>query len=196
MGSGATNYQYRKVLNRENADTMKVIYDIPKAKYVPGCCQKICTFSCCECSCCKCSCCPSCTLDCGKVGENARMAARESNYTWVMENRMELNRAYAVPKEQLFDLLCCRYQVLDSTQVRHFDHDMFDYITVKKTKGCWLWCCGTPGDIIVFKTACCLCPTARYCGVEKGRICVNTGDGNDVAQMIKTARDNARAKMG
>ncbi|CAM9680768.1 unnamed protein product [Ectocarpus sp. 6 AP-2014] len=195
MGSGATNFQYRKVLNRESANAMKVISNIPRTQYVPGCFQK--TLLCCwnmgTCKCCKCNC--NCCIS--RKYLDAKMAADESTYTWVMENRLEYNDAMVVPKGQLVDFLCCNFQVADSAHVQYFDNDMFDYITVENSPtGCSRWCCGTPGDAIVFKTACCLCRTAKCCGIEKHRINVKTGDGKEISEIITTARDNARAKMG
>ncbi|CAB1119736.1 unnamed protein product [Ectocarpus sp. CCAP 1310/34] len=68
MGSGATNFQYRKVLNRESANAIEVISNIPRTQYVPGCYQK--TLLCCwnmgTCKWCKCNC--NCCIS-GKVGE-------------------------------------------------------------------------------------------------------------------------------
>ncbi len=72
----------------------------------------------------------------------------------------------------------------------------FDYVGVNQAAtGCKLMCCGTNGDKIKFKKAVCCCPSVRYCGETVESIYVPIGEGNDIAEVIKTARDNARARM-
>ncbi|CAN0042807.1 unnamed protein product [Hapterophycus canaliculatus] len=124
MGSGATNYQFRKVLNRQNADTVKVIYDIPKSKYTPGCCQNFC-------SCCKCCGEGPCPCECGNIEvqiaskcNEVHKAFDESTYTWVMENRMEFSRPMVGAKDEMCATCCCKFMVFDNVQTAHFDQGM------------------------------------------------------------------------
>ena len=73
----------------------------------------------------------------------------------------------------------------------------FDYIEVERPKCCPpKMCVGSPGDKIALKKAVPGCPSAKHCGYPVEEFYVTLGEGNDTAQIIKTARDNARARMG
>lgn len=75
------------------------------------------------------------------------------------------------------------------------DERQVNYIEVERPKCCPLkMCFGMRGDKVSFKKSLFGCP-AKCCRYTVQELYVTHGEGNDTVQIIKTARDNTRAKM-
>eukprot|EP01083_Nonionella_stella_P012660 35847_1 len=133
--------EFRTVMGRRNAASLSIVHSHPVGS--ASCCWGM--LPCCDCNVCdmlQCKCPCLCAQD-PKV--------RDSEYTWVMDNRVEYNRPFET------GCMCCT-DVMDNVSVVYYDQ--FD--VVKNKTPCCAGCRGVNGVAALQQRCpcpCCCCTT-------------------------------------